>query len=86
MITLQKETTTVCIRCGKQRIFSKKWKDQENDRGSVVTHVETICPDAECQKVVDEKFQEMRDRRAMAEERKKTVILARSAKAIEFKA
>ena len=78
------QITTACIRCGKMRVFSKKWKDRENNKGSQVTHVETVCPDADCQKIVDEKFQEMKDRRTAAEERKKTVIIARSAKAIEF--
>lgn len=81
----QKQSNTQCIRCGKLRVFSRKWKDRENNKGSQVTHVETVCPDSECQKLVDEKFQEMRDRRALAEERKKSVILSRSIKSIEFK-
>lgn len=71
---------SVCIRCGKTRIFLKMWKDHgENGRGAIVTHEESRCPDLECQKVVDEKFQEMKDRRTQAEERKKAVILERSA-------
>ena len=70
---------TVCIRCGKTRIFLKRWKDRgENGKGTIVTHEETRCPDLECQKIVDEKFQEMKDRRTQTEERKKAVILERS--------
>ena len=70
---------SICIRCGKTRIFLKSWKDRgENGRGPVVTHEESRCPDIECQKIVDEKFQEMKDRRTQAEERKKTLILERS--------
>lgn len=70
---------SVCIRCGKTRIFLKRWKDRgENGKGTIITHVESRCPDLECQKIVDEKFQEMKDRRTQAEERKKEVILERS--------
>lgn len=76
----QAQAFSVCIRCGKTRIFLKRWKDRgENGKGTVVTHEETRCPDLECQKIVDEKFQEMKDRRTQAEERKKAVILERSA-------
>lgn len=75
----QTQTFSVCIRCGKTRIFLRRWKDRgENDKGTIVTHEETRCPDLECQKIVDEKFQEMKDRRAQTEERKKAVILERS--------
>ena len=75
----QAQAFSVCIRCGKTRIFLKRWKDRgENGKGTVVTHVETRCPDRQCQKIVDEKFQEMKDRRTQTEERKKAVILERS--------
>ncbi len=86
---IQDQSTTNCIRCGKPRIFWRKWKDRENNKGSQILHVETVCPDKECQKLVDEKFQEMRDRRALAENRKKSVILAKTAKSkavIKFEA
>jgi len=70
---------SICIRCGKTRIFLKRWKDRgERNKGTVISHEESICPDKECQKIVDEKFQEMRDRRTQTEERKKAVILERS--------
>ncbi|MEX2027981.1 MAG: hypothetical protein WD988_00595 [Candidatus Curtissbacteria bacterium] len=85
----QDASNSICIRCGKVRVFSKKWKEKENGKGSMVTHVETICPDAACQKVVDEKFKEIRDRRELAEERKRYIVLARSAKSksiIKFEA
>ena len=76
----QAQAFSVCIRCGKTRIFMKRWKDRgESGKGTVVTHEETRCPDLECQKIVDEKFQEMKDRRTQAEERKRAVILERSA-------
>lgn len=72
-------TFSVCIRCGKTRIFLKKWKDRgERGKGTMIFHEESVCPDKECQKILDLKFQEMRDRRTQAEERKKAVILERS--------
>ena len=43
---------TLCIRCGKTRIFKRKWKEVF-ERGAPIVHVETICPDSECQKIVD---------------------------------
>ena len=73
------QSFSVCIRCGKTRILLKSWKDRgERGKGAVISHEETRCPDMECQKIVDEKFQEMKDRRTKTEERKKAVILERS--------
>lgn len=40
-----------CIRCGKQRIVVKTWT--EHIGVSLVKYSDTVCPDPECQKVVD---------------------------------
>jgi len=40
-----------CVRCGKERIDGKTWKGKAG--ASVVTYTLTICPDSECQKIVD---------------------------------
>lgn len=47
-----------CTRCGKQRIDGKTWKEKiVNHFGtSYITHTETVCPDKECQKIVQEKL------------------------------
>lgn len=47
-----------CVRCGKQRIDKKTWKEKiESHFGvSYITHTETICPDKECQILVQEKL------------------------------
>lgn len=55
-------TETLCIRCGKARILAKKWKEK-SERGQTVFFEQSVCPDAECQKIVDAKFDEMRERR-----------------------
>ena len=74
------EQYTPCIRCGKTRIFHRKWKEYEDGKGAPIIREETVCPDAECQKIVDQKFQEIRDRRAQAEDRKKNIVLSKKAK------
>ena len=53
---------TVCIRCGKVRIFFKKW-EVKAEKGPSITHEKTVCPDAECQKLVDRKFAELREKK-----------------------
>lgn len=57
--------STPCIRCGKERIVSKTWKEEITNffGSSFVTHTETVCPDEECQKVVDEKFRQEREKK-----------------------
>jgi len=51
-----------CIECGKQRIDGKTWKGKMG--ASVVTYTLTICPDPECQKIVDKA---MADKKAKSE-------------------
>lgn len=61
---------TVCIRCGKTRILAKKWQEK-SDRGPIMFYERTVCPDSDCQKIVDEKFEAMREKkRLLANHRK----------------
>jgi hypothetical protein len=53
---------TVCIRCGKTRIFAKKWSEK-TDKGQIITHEVTVCPDIECQKAVDKHFADIREKK-----------------------
>lgn len=46
--------TSVCIRCGKTRVVSKTWKEKTS--GAEITYTETVCPDKDCQKIVDEQL------------------------------
>lgn len=41
-----------CIKCGKKRVDGKSWKGKIGT--SVVTYTLTVCPDPECQKIVDQ--------------------------------
>ena len=52
--------TTPCIRCGKSRIIAKSWTEKINN--SVITYTQTVCPDPECQKIVDSDLQKKKDK------------------------
>ncbi len=47
-----------CIECGKERIDGKTWKGKVGT--SVVTYTQTVCPDSDCQKIVDKGILERR--------------------------
>lgn len=74
--------TSLCIRCGKQRIIGKIWKEKIN--GSLVTYTQTVCPDPECQKIVEEQLQVKKDKlediHQKSLERRKTIKRVRKAK------
>jgi len=44
----------LCIRCGEQRVPLKTWEERVGN--SVITHTTNVCPDAVCQKIVEEEF------------------------------
>ena len=48
-----------CTRCGKQRIESKSWEEKvKNFMGTTITtHTQTVCPDPECQKIVEKELE-----------------------------
>ena len=71
---------TVCILCGNVRVFSRQWKNKVDGKGSIVTYTENVCADVECQQKVDEKFAEMRERRQIAHDRRKSIVIARRTK------
>lgn len=66
-----------CTRCGEQRIIFKQWKEKVNNAWgtSEITYEETVCPDPQCQKVVEQKLQAERDK-------KKSIDLEREKRAI----
>lgn len=59
---------TTCIRCGKMRVYKRKWIEKP-ERGATITHLDSVCPDAECQKIVDADFAARREKRLAAEAR-----------------
>lgn len=61
MITL---SPNLCTRCGKERIDSKTWEEEITSffGATTITHTETVCPDPECQKIVEEKMDALRQK------------------------
>ncbi|KKR24690.1 MAG: hypothetical protein UT56_C0010G0005 [Candidatus Levybacteria bacterium GW2011_GWB1_39_7] len=57
-IYMDKKLSNPCTRCGKARIESRSWteKIEEYFGESTIIHTETVCPDADCQKIVEEKL------------------------------
>lgn len=78
-----------CTRCGKERIEGKKWKEEIATffGTSTIVHTETVCPDKECQKIVEEKLeiQKQKSDELKLEKQKKLDIAtaARKAKALQ---
>ncbi len=52
---MDRKISNACARCGKERIETKSWTENlETFFGkSTIVHTETVCPDPECQKVVE---------------------------------
>lgn len=59
-----KTNSNPCIRCGKERVVVKTWKEKmETYAGtSLLTHTETGCPDKACQKIVEEEYRVRKER------------------------
>jgi len=53
---------SVCIRCGKTRVIVKTWKEviKTSIGESLLVRSTSVCPDPECQKVVDQQLEEKR--------------------------
>lgn len=55
-----------CTRCGRERIVSKTWNENVKTYSgtSPVVHVDTVCPDPECQKIVSDQLALQKEKRA----------------------
>lgn len=53
-----------CIECGKERVDGKSWKGKAGT--AVIMYTSTICPDPQCQKIVD---------KAIAARKAKSILL-----------
>jgi regulator of protease activity HflC (stomatin/prohibitin superfamily) len=55
-----------CIRCGKERKLAKKWKEKTvtfSGTTIVVTRTLNVCPDKECQAIVDKELNAQKAKR-----------------------
>lgn len=64
-----------CIKCGKERVDAKSWEGKIGS--SVVTYTQTICPDPECQKIVDQGIADRKAKTAALLKAKEEAKLAR---------
>ena len=63
---MQKRLTNPCTRCGKERVMSKEWVEKipTFSGGFVeVTRAENICPDPECQEIVQKDLDVQKEKR-----------------------
>ena len=68
-----------CVQCGKERIDGKTWK--EKNGSSVIEHTSTVCPDSDCQKLVEKAIE---DRKMKAEILLQKKLNAKASKEKEF--
>ncbi len=64
-----------CIQCGKQRIDGKTWKEKSGM--SFITYTSTVCPDADCQKIVEKAMADRKEKSANLIKAKAEAKLAR---------
>lgn len=64
-----------CIRCGKERVDGKTWKGKMG--ASPITYTQTVCPDTECQKQVDQGIADRKAKNAALLKAKETAKLTR---------
>lgn len=69
---MAKNYSNPCIRCGKERIDSETWEETViNFIGTtIVTHTKTVCPDPECQKLVERELENQRKKKEEFERNK----------------
>lgn len=80
--------TNPCTRCGKERIQSKKWKEKTvtfSGTTIVVTRTSNICPDKECQKVVDKELNAQKAKRDKIKSDREVRVQENLAKKAEIK-
>ncbi len=57
----------ICIRCGKERVILREWEERVGN--SIVTNIDTTCPDPVCQKIVDNDNKKQRDKNILMKQR-----------------
>ena len=61
-----KKFSNPCSRCGKERILLKKWVEEIptfSNKMLKITRSTNVCPDPECQKIVDADLTVQREKR-----------------------
>lgn len=76
----QVKSTNICTRCGSERIISKTYKEwiQTYSGKSLLIHTDTICPNKECQKIVESDLAAQRAKTAETKRVKEEKALERT--------
>lgn len=61
MVNMPASKFNLCSRCNKVRVASKTWEEKIN--GSSVFFTLALCPDASCQKIVDQENEKQEQRK-----------------------
>ncbi len=64
-----------CSECGRERVDGKSWKGKAG--ASVVTYTSTICPDPQCQKIVDKAIEDRKLKSTLLIKKKADAKIAR---------
>lgn len=64
-----------CVRCGKERVDGKTWESKIG--ASLIVYTQTLCPDSECQKQVDQTIADRKAKTASLLKAKAEAKLAR---------
>jgi len=73
-----------CIRCGKQRIVVKTWKEYSGT--SLITCTTMTCPDPACQAIVDRKLAAQKEKKEATErDREQRRVFAKGVKVQSIK-
>lgn len=70
---------SVCTRCGKERIVHKTWNEKFGD--SIIVNTEMICPDSDCQKIVNRDIKKQKDKADAMRQRAQDRVRRRKAPA-----
>jgi hypothetical protein len=63
---MKQTTNNPCFRCGKQRIISRSWSETITTFSGMqqkVTFTDAICPDADCQSLLDLELDKQKEKR-----------------------
>lgn len=80
---MDKQYTNPCSRCGKERIIAKSWVEKNTTFSGDIIEIrltENVCPDKECQKVLDVELALQKAKRAQIAKNREQRALENKAK------
>lgn len=84
---MNKKAMNPCTRCGQERVMQKTWEeDQISITGKVhsVSFGQTICPNPDCQKIVEEEIKVQEEKQATIKLKKEASDILRKKNSLEM--